>query len=169
MIIVANLGICANSSAQEQEFRVSPKAPWNDISEMDQGPEEGSILGILTDIVLYIPNRFLDLVDIFKLDLGVGPSAGVIVRATEHVQVGARFMLPASFRVGLMGRRLPAKLETNGEIAFGSSDTDRIVCSAELGAGADLFLSAYIGLCPDEFIDFLGGFILYDFKHDDLK
>jgi hypothetical protein len=186
--IMCGLSICSNSifnstiligtaSAQQndqseqypqEEFVVSPKPPWNDISNLpgsDKGTKESSLI---SQILLYIPNRVIDFLDIFKIDLGVGPALGAVARVSKYGQVGVRTMLPASLRVGLMGRRAPIMLETDGELAIGSSSTDRNVCAAEVGAGVDLALiSAYVGTCPDEFADFLAGIFMYDLKEDD--
>ena len=40
----------------------------------------------------YFTDRAMDLVDIFKFDVGVGPAWGVVARVTEYGQVGIRTM-----------------------------------------------------------------------------
>ena len=38
-----------------------------------------------------------------------------------------------------------------------------------LGVGLDLFVGAYAGFCVEEFVDFVGGIFLVDFKDDDIR
>jgi hypothetical protein len=122
--------------------------------------------------LLWIPNRVIDFLDIFKLDVGAGPAAGAVIRVTEYGQVGYRQMLPASVRVGLLGRRFPAMIEHSNELGIGPAfldSKDRRVCPGEIGVGADLlFVGAYGGICADEFVDFLAGIFFLDLKDDDL-
>lgn len=168
LLFYCNIALAQNSS----DYAVSPNKPWNDISEI---PDDGDIdqASILRSIIMYIPNRFLDLIDIVKADVGVGPSFGAVMRITKYGQIGARTFMPMSARVGLLGRRAPAMIETDTEIGFGSvykKSHKRSACWGEVGAGADLFVAgAYLGLCPDELIDFIGGIFLFDLKDDDLK
>lgn len=147
----------------------SPKQPWIDLATAQINP--GSPWW--SDVLLYIPNRILDFIDIFRVDVGFGPSAGAVVRVTEYGQVGIREMLPASVRVGDLGRRFPGMIETSNEFGIGPAyveSTDRSVCPGEIGLGADVMLAgAYAGVCVDEFADFLAGLVFIDFKGDDYK
>jgi hypothetical protein len=125
-----------------------------------------------SDVLLYIPNRILDLIDVFRVDVGVGASVGAVVRVTEYAQLGYRQMAPVSLRVGDFGRQFPVLVETSNEIgvspAFKQS-ADRDVCAAEIGLGGDLLIvGAYGGICLDELADFVGGLFLIDFKDDDM-
>ena len=45
--------------------------------------------GVLDKVLLYIPNRIIDVVDIFSLELGVGPVVRANVQLTEAFQFGA--------------------------------------------------------------------------------
>jgi hypothetical protein len=124
-----------------------------------------------SQVLLWVPNRVLDFVDIFKFDLGAGPAAGAVLRITEYGQVGYRQMLPASVRVGILGRRFPAMVEHSNELGIGPAfleSQQRRVCPGEVGVGADLFLiGAYGGICVDELFDFLAGIFFLDVKDDD--
>jgi hypothetical protein len=106
------------------------------------------------------------------VDVGVGPSAGAVLRVTEWGQLGYRQMYPASVRVGDFGREFPAIIETSNELGAGPAfiqSKDRQVCSGEIGVGLDVFVAgAYAGVCVDEFADFLGGILFIDFKNDDM-
>lgn len=146
----------------------SPKEAWGDLGAIQSG--EGSPWW--SEVLLYIPNRILDLIDVFRVDVGVGASVGAIVRVTEYAQVGYRQMAPVSLRVGDFGRQFPVLVETSNEIgvspAFKQS-ADRDVCKAEVGLGGDLLIvGAYGGICLDELADFVGGLFLIDFKDDDM-
>jgi len=145
---------------------VSPKEGWSEIPENDDVP--------LSDRLLFwLPNRLLDLWDIIRVDAGVGPSLGGAVRITRFVQAGSRNFMPGSLRVGALGRRWPIMLETSDEEGFApfdySASAQRDVCTFELGVGLELLVAgAYLGVCPEEIFDFLGGVFLLDFEHDDL-
>ena len=122
--------------------------------------------------LLYLPNRLLDLLDIFRFDVGVGPGFGAVVRVTKWGQAGYRDLEPASLRLGLRGRRLPVFVERSAEFGIGPtflSSADREVSPVEVGAGADLLLvGVYAGVCIDEVLDFLGGIVGFDMKDDDI-
>lgn len=146
----------------------SPKEAWRDLEtvQVNDGTPWWA------DVLLYIPNRVLDLIDIFRVDVGVGASVGGVVRVTKYVQGGYRQMLPVSLRVGDFGRQFPVMVESANEIGISpvfKQSADRDVCEAELGLGLDvLLLGGYGGLCLDEVADFVGGIFLIDFKGDDL-
>jgi hypothetical protein len=146
----------------------SPKEAWGDLGAIQVN--EGSPWW--AEVLLYIPNRIIDFIDIFRVDVGVGASVGAVVRVTKYAQAGYRQMLPVSFRVGDFGRQFPALVETSNEIGVSplfKQSADREVCKAEIGLGADaLVVGAYGGICLDEVADFLGGIFLIDFKGDDL-
>ena len=122
-------------------------------------------------ILLYIPNRVVDLIDIFRLDVGVGPANGAVLRVTDGGQVGARYMSPGSLRVGLFGRNWPVKLEKHDEYGIGPGflrSKDRRTGDYELGFGGDLLLvGAYGGVRFDEIMDFFTGLVGYDLLDDD--
>lgn len=127
---------------------------------------------IFVTALLFIPNRILDILDIFRFDLGVGPSLGAVGRITPYGQFGVRFMMPVSLRVGLRGRRSPVFLEHTNEMGIGpaflSSDSRR-PSPLEIGLGADLLLvGAYAGISIDSIGDALAGFVGFDPAEDDL-
>ncbi len=145
----------------------SPKEPWVDLA-LDQIKPSSPFW---SDVLLYIPNRVLDLIDIFRVDVGFGPSVGAVVRVTEYGQLGYRQMMPASVRVGDLGRRLPVMVEKSSEFGIGpvyADSPDRPVCPGEVGLGGDVLVAgAYAGVCIDEVADFLAGLVLIDLKGDD--
>ena len=126
-----------------------------------------------TKIFYYLPNRLLDIYDIFRVDAGLGPSFGAVLRITQYGQVGYRVMSPVSLRAGLRGRDFPVFIESSNEFgagpAFVSSD-DRYVTPIEIGLGADLLLAgAYAGISLDEIWDFIAGVFTFDPAGDDIR
>ena len=146
----------------------SPKEGWSKLEPIEKG--EGT--PFWADVLLWLPNRILDLIDVFRIDVGVGPSFGAVARATKWGQIGYRQMAPASLRVGDFGRQIPFLLETSNEFGIGPAyvnSSDRHVCDGEFGLGADLLVAgAYGGVCVDEFADFIAGIFFIDLKDDDL-
>lgn len=122
--------------------------------------------------LLFIPNRVLDILDIFRFDVGVGPSIGAVIRVTPHGQAGVRLLMPISVRAGLRGRRLPVFIEHSSEMGIGPaflSSESRKPSSLEVGAGVDLLLAgAYLGVSIDSIWDALAGFAGFDPADDDL-
>lgn len=113
-------------------------------------------------VLLFFPNRVLDLVDIVRVDVGAGLGVGGVLRVTKWCQVGMRDFNPGSVRVGLRGRQLPAWWESHWEGGVGPafhSSVDREVTPVEVGAGVDLGVGAYLGVSLDELVDFVLGFL----------
>jgi len=146
----------------------SPKQGWGEFPVATQTEEKPWWAAVL----LWIPNRFLDLVDVFRLDVGVGPSFGGVIRITDQAELGYRKMLPTSIRIGDMGRRIPVLVETSNEKGVSPNyqdSKDREVCKGEVGLGADaLIVGAYGGICFDELADFITGIFFIDIKDDDI-
>lgn len=147
------------------QVEASPKEGWDDAAIQSKGEEEW-----WETTLLYVPNRVVDLVDVFRADVGVGSSFGGVVRITDKGQAGYRSMGIGSARLGLFGRELPAKIETHDEKGVGPTfkqSEDRDVCRGEVGLGVDVVAGAYAGICFDEVLDFFGGFFLLDPSNDD--
>lgn len=147
----------------------SPKDGWAALPT----PETVEEPSTLRQVLLWLPNRVIDLFDIFRVDVGVGPAAGGVIRVSKYAQAGYRQMLPVSARVGLMGRRAPVMLENANELGVSPlyvHNSNRKVCPGEVGIGLDLFIAGgYAGICVDEAVDFLGGIFTLDPKDDDFK
>lgn len=150
-----------------------------DISNIPDPLEENSSIEtvkgnpIWADLLLWVPNRLMDIVDIFKIDVGIGPAFGAVARITDNAQIGYRQMLPLSVRGGIAGRSSPFFVESGVDIGVSPvfrNSQGRKVCPGEVGVGADLLIvGGYGGICVDEVVDFLGGIIFLDPLDDDLK
>lgn len=158
----------SDAALDPSEIEASPKEPWNeDIFTRVEEPTPW-----WRTALLWFPNRILDLVDVFRADVGVGIAWGANARITRYGQIGYREFSPGSLRIGDFGRRIPILLETSNEFGVGPayvSSKDRDICTAEIGVGVDLLLGGYLGICPVEIFDFFGGIFLLDVRDDDLK
>jgi hypothetical protein len=154
-----------------KDFRKAKRGASKASNAQSAGSAGESSLG--RRILLYLPNRFLDLIDIFKADVGVGPALGAVARVTEHGQIGYRSVSPVSLRVGLRGRNPPVMAETADEYGVGPdfiNSSDREVGKGEVGVGLDLFIvGAYAGIDFYQLPDFLLGFFGVDYAEDDLS
>jgi hypothetical protein len=127
-------------------------------------------------LLLYIPNRLLDLLDVLHLGYGLGPGLGAELRFTRHGRLGA----VAGGDVGLawLGRwTSPLECAAYARASLGSQD---VVAQSSIGErwryprwdiGFSVFAlveARYIAIAPDEIVDFLVGFSTYDTKGDDL-
>jgi len=158
---------------ESQDYRdpqISPKQGWRSLPRESRNKSSSSAPW-WAQALLWIPNRVLDLIDVFRIDVGAGPAVGGIVRITRHGQAGYRRMLPFSLRVGDFGRSSPIIIETDDELGVGDSfrpSGDRTLCRGEIGLGLDLGLGAYAGICPAELVDFFAGLIFIDPESDDI-
>jgi hypothetical protein len=129
-------------------------------------------------LLWYLPNRGLDLLDLFRLRLRVGPGLAVHVRATKYVNLYAGRYRTAF--VGLPGPRLSPRVKwpwglerERGLMFFGVDATDDLpdepgYAPSEFVLGAQaLLLGGEIGFDPVELGDFLAGFWLSDPRKDD--
>lgn len=160
----------AGVEERELEVAASPKKPWGDFTLVreHQGGKPW-----WEHVLLWLPNRVMDLIDVFRVDVGVGPAAGGIIRVTRYGQVGYREMMPGSLRVGDFGRDWPVMVEDSNEMGIGPNfirSKDRKVCPGEIGVGADAFIvGAYGGICVEELLDFVAGIFFLDVMDDDIK
>lgn len=125
-------------------------------------------------ILLYLPNRILDLLDVVRLGVHVGPGIGLDLRVTRFVQLAAD--TSADVGVAWQGRdKLPVVSQIYHTMALGPvrvgagtglrykhtlSET-----SVTANAGLAGFFVAYDSA---ELLDFLAGWTTYDLKKDDL-
>ena len=130
-------------------------------------------------LLFYIPNRLLDVIDVFRIRGRIGPGLAVDVRATDYFSVFAgRY---SSAYLGLPGPRHPNKWrspfgieEWRGIYFLGVDATDDTdygpdYSPAEVNLGAQvLIVGVDLGFEPVELGDFLAGLIFRDPVGDDL-
>ncbi|MFO7535949.1 MAG: hypothetical protein R6X19_09775 [Kiritimatiellia bacterium] len=126
----------------------------------------------------YLPNRLLDLADIARLRVRIGPGLAVRAHATHWVTFFSGEYHAAY--AGLPGPRqapgwpIPAGLEQEkGLCLFGVDATDTlphepVYSKSEFVLGAHVLAAgAEAGVDPVEIVDFLLGFVLIDIRKDD--
>jgi hypothetical protein len=129
---------------------------------------------VLAGVLLYVPNRILDLGDLFRLGVDVGPGVGFDLQATRLVQV--KLLSRLSVGVGYQTlRHLPVKASADAAFGVGPvggspsgglgwyrSPTD---VRLELHL---LVLGAHVAVDPVEWVDLPLGLVGLDPAHDDL-
>lgn len=125
---------------------------------------------LLEVCLYYVPNRALDFLDIFRLNVGFGCGWGVNVRATELAEIG--WGQYQTTRFGMKGRVLPVYEENIDECGIallgwvnGCLQRDPTEVGADLQVG---FIGAQAAVSLAEAADFVTGFILIDLQGDDL-
>jgi hypothetical protein len=131
--------------------------------------------GAVKSIVLYIPNRIFDMVDIVRLRLRVGPGLSAGVSATELADVflGAH----TSIYAGLRGSRgkpeipWPFGIEKRAGAEISIADaTSKNVYNDPLGFGAETQLGIIginVAIEVYDILDLITGFIFIDLAKDD--
>jgi len=130
-------------------------------------------------VLMYIPNRFFDVLDIVRARVRIGPglSVGARVGSIVTVFVGGH----GTAYVGLPGPRgkpevsLPFGLEDNSGPALAPAKENReepekhpYYGPTEIGAEAQVaIVGVNVGVEPLEALDFLAGIIFIDLKGDD--
>lgn len=147
--------------------------------EVKKEKEEDEGHSFLVGALLYIPNRVLDLFDIFRFRVRVGPGIAAGARVTEVVSLYAGTY--ATLYAGLPGPRMrqTPKLPIGFESLNGVSASvlDATVdggigpdySPTEVGAGVQLAILGFdIGIDPVEIADFATGILTIDLRDDDL-
>jgi hypothetical protein len=139
-------------------------------AEEEEEEEERSFL---TGVLLYLPNRVMDIFDVARAGVNVGPGIGVDVSATEYLQ--AQAFTHASVGVGLETLRhspLFAGAEAGVGIgplgAVGDAGATWYRSPGDFRVGLYLALvGAHVAIEPVEILDFILGFLTIDLKDDD--
>jgi len=145
----------------------------------DEGAEEeGHSFG--TALLLYLPNRLFDLLDVVRARVRVGPGLAVDARVTELADVYAGAYTSAF--VGIPGPRREPKINwpVGGESRAGveiseivtdkpKDDNEPRYDPLEIGFGAQILIIGFaVGLAPIEIVDFITGLVGIDIVGDDL-
>ena len=148
------------------------------VSEEEEPSDERTEASLGAKLLFYIPNRVLDILDMVRVRLRVGPGLALDLRATEAADLFVGTY--GSVYAGLPGPRmrrmpvLPVGIEsrTGVEVSVADATTGLGVgpdySPTEIGAGVQLLIvGADVGFDPMEIVDFIGGFFLWDPRRDD--
>lgn len=128
-------------------------------------------------MVAYLPNRLFDLCDVVRLHVRVGTGWAASARVTRYLPLFVGDY--GALWVGLAGprgrARVPWPVGTEsqsgieaGPAAAGSRAHSPVYGVGEVGAGGMLYIvGGDVGVDVYELADFLAGFALVDFAHDD--
>jgi hypothetical protein len=155
---------------------MAPKMSFADDAEKDENERS-----IFSSVLMYLPNRCFDVMDIFRARLRVGPGFTGSVRATKLADLTAG--THTTFFIGLPGPRnhsvinLPIGMENyvGADVSIvNASNNNRTHFSPsygtlEVGAGTQIGLFGFdFGADPLEALDFILGVFCIDVKKDDL-
>lgn len=180
VLLLVSLILPACTSAFSPRYHANPAIPWALAGDEPQADSDGpakeakSGRSFLVGALLYLPNRILDVFDLVRFGVDVGPGVGGQLKATDPLQVAAIFRFSAG--VGFQGfRHLPIQLSAEAGAAVGpiaavadpglvwyQSPTDiRIFAHV-------LLVGVHVAIDPVEWLDLPAGFILLDPANDDL-
>ncbi len=92
-------------------------------AEESETSSEGDVGSVLGTILLYLPNRVFDLVEIVRVGANVGPGIGVDAEVTQWVRAGT--MSRTTVGLGYQGlRRMPLSASSENYIALGPLAAD---------------------------------------------
>ena len=177
--VVALFGTAIAAEAPQKQLPTAPAA-----SEQKNAPPaaapKAAHHGVGHKILLYLPNRIFDVLDIVRARVRLGPGFAIDARVTKYTDVflGAY----KSIYVGLPGPRQipripwPGGIESRSGLAAGvaddtktSYDSNPRYSSTEAGLGTQLVLvGAEVGVDAAEIFDFALGLLFIDFREDDL-
>ena len=167
-LLLVSLAACSTTGGPSEDAAPDPAAPAAEGDEPERTKHP---------ILLYLPNRLFDFMDVVRARVRVGPGIAVQARATRPVSVALGGY--SSLFVGLPGPRgrpevpWPVGIENYAgiEVSVVGAHTERWGPSygpTEVGAGAQLaVVGVDIGLEPLELIDLLLGFVFLDIRDDD--
>ncbi len=179
VLLATLLAACAANSQHRPTLAAGVSSPSVQTPVFDDDDDGGGIAGGLYDIAMYIPNRILDVLDIVRARVRLGPGFGIGVRATDVADVFLGSY--ASIYVGLPGPRgrrtprLPFGLESKSGLEASLADA-----TVEGGIGPDygatefgldlqiLLIGVAVGIDPLELVDLPLGFLGIDIQDDDL-
>jgi hypothetical protein len=160
----------------DEQGEQTPEEQTEEVVEIE---EEDSEHSFIVGTLLYIPNRVLDMLDIFRLRVRVGPGLAAGVRATKVAQIYAGTYVSAY--VGLPGPRMrkvpksPVGLESHNGVTASIADATvdggigPDYSPTEIGTGVQLAIIGFdFGIDPYEIVDFVTGIVTIDLREDDL-
>jgi hypothetical protein len=141
-------------------------------TEKPAEPDEEGGHGVLWAVLMYIPNRVIDIFDVARFGVDVGPGIGIDGEATDALQ--ARAIAQTSVGAGFQSfRHMPIQTGTQSALGVGPVSSDmqlggwhRSPTDFRLGAHAVL-VGAHAAIDPVEIADFVLGFLFIDIRDDD--
>ena len=150
-----------------------PLATDEAAGEEPEKDDEDEGHGLLVTLLLYLPNRVIDLFDVVRFGVDVGPGIGLHLQATDALQ--AKAISSASVGVGLQTlRHLPVHVGTRSGVGAGPIEVSAEAWDWHLSPGDFrvefyvLLVGAHVAVEPFEIVDALAGFLFFDPQDDDL-
>ena len=159
---------CASVRPAPQD--TTPPAEETKAEPQSEGRQRRGLLGA---IVMYIPNRVIDVFDMVRFGVDVGPGIGLDGQATDALQ--ARAIAQTSVGAGFQSfRHTPIQTGVQSALGVGPVSSDaqvggwyRSATDFRLGAHAAI-VGAHAAVDPVEIADLVLGFLLIDIRDDDL-
>src|SRR5262245_21319436 len=154
-----------------EERKQERRADERDEREKKEKPSEGRSL--VHTLLLYVPNRVLDVLDVARAAVDVGPGTGVDLTGTEYMRLGmlARTSAGAGYETA---RHLPVKLAAESYLDVGPLGVNPgfpitwYRNTWDLRIEAHLFiLGAHVAVNPAEIFDAVLGLTTFDLMGDD--
>jgi hypothetical protein len=174
--LIAAAGLGAGELRAEEPVVVADTPPGGLLVEPSEGEKPYTVWDAL---IWYVPNRVMDVVDIFRLRVKVGPGFGVTARLTDYAAFYAGSQ--STVYLGLPGPRYPGPLRSpvgyenqRGLVVAGVDASDVVdhpphYGFSEVDVGLHLGLvGVEAGIDPFELADFLAGWFLLDLRGDDI-
>ena len=170
-LVVCLVAMVASMACAEEETSVAG-------TEAEK-PERSVAGSVFHGIVMYVPNRVMDVLDIVRLRIRLGIGAGAGVRVTKPLTVFIGGYEAIYF--GLPGPRLKPEIPwpfgveeyvgLQAGIVDGTAkeDTGPGYSSTEIGVSVHAFLPGIdIGIDPGEVVDLALGLLFIDIRGDDV-
>ena len=169
--------ICGCRTTAPQFDPVTVEDPKNKQEEVKANQDESP--GLIHSLILWAPNRFLDVFDLVRVRIRVGPGVALGIRATQYADAYAgTYAAVYAGLPGPRGRRMPRSpvgLESYNGVKASVIDATAEggigpnYSPTEFGGGFQLLILGFdFGVDPFEAVDLAGGFFLWDPRKDDL-
>jgi hypothetical protein len=166
-VVVAGL-LAACASARPAPAADEPPPPADAAKKAE--PEESR--SILVDALLYLPNRVVDVLDVVRFGVDVGPGIGVDAQVTDPVSVVAmtRTYVGAGYQTL---RHMPVAAGAEAGLGVGPATLDaeaggwyRSPTDVRVGLHA-LLVGGHVAVEPVEILDAVLGLVFIDIRDDD--
>ena len=165
VLLASLLLFSACSSTSPRTVPPPPPLPAADSS--------GSGASFLHTVILYVPNRVLDLFDMVRFGVSAGPGVGGQVKATSLLQATALTRFSAGAGLQTL-RHLPVQVSTENAVGLGPIELGPDVGITWYETPYDLRVLAHVVLVgghvavnPWEILDFAAGLVTLDPAGDD--